>query len=595
MNFIYSKSKEEETQEELISVSEQNKELISDFIKLSQKNHPEDFTSKRKYDKDIIKKLRVGVCTNETYRELQDKYDRDLLKDKGFYSGGEGKYIQKYANRVIIPYNDHYFSAKSQNLKEDPLFPEKELAGNKIPYLIKNHKDKKVIVICEGETDSIALKHLFYDYNILGVGGVQSANRVIKNIAINEYEKIIICFDNDEAGKDGKDKLLTNLDHDNIFILQFPENYKDIDEFYRDGGINRKSELKEIHYENPTLKNMDVMSFQELLNSDIKPVSYIIDNLLSEEGITIIGGDSKVGKSWIALYLSLKLSGGYKILDTFNCKKSKILYIDEENGERAIYTRVKMLNPFFKNKKEEPDFNNIIYSNRNNVKLDIGRRNENEGITKFKGLIKKYKPDVCVIDSFVRFFLGEENSSSDVGKVYDTLKWAIKEHKTSFILLHHTTKNNKSYNKDSLRGSGDLAAQCDNVLMCSKLPRSDFIKVEQVANRHDKELDKPFNIMIKDVNGLFSVTYGGSVEVEKESLTDESIKRICDVIAINNWVEFSTKALFNEVKSKGIKQTNFYAGLDDLLKHKILKKIKKGHYSVFSSFKEYYEKLNGEQ
>lgn len=353
--------------------------------------------------------------------------------------------------------------------------------------------------------------------------------------------------------------------------------------------------LKEVTKEQEhNFDSMDVMSFKDLINADIKPVTYIIDNLLAEEGITVIGGDSGVGKSWLSIYLALKVSNGYSLFNEFKTSKSKILYLDEENGKRAMFSRIKLLLPFFEMKNEKPDFDNIIYSNRENLKLDTGRNNKDKsGFLKFKHLIEKYKPRVCIIDSFVRFFLGDENNSSDVSKVYDTLKWAMKEHNTSFVLLHHTTKNNSNgYVKHSLRGSGDISAQADNVLMCSKLPKSDFIKIEQVKNRHDKELDKPFNMLMKNIDGVFSITYGGSVEVEKANATDYALKTFCDIIAQNEWLEIQTKIMLPVFTSKGCHKDLYYTVVKMLSDNNILSKIKNGQYKIKDKFQDYYEKLS---
>lgn len=345
---------------------------------------------------------------------------------------------------------------------------------------------------------------------------------------------------------------------------------------------------------------LDLWNAEELLNSNIQETKFIIQHLLAEQGVTIVGGDSGVGKSWLALYAALCLSSGSVMFGSFKTEQTPVLYIDEENNPRTIKTRLHLLKDFFDNKSIRHNYKDITFSTQNDIKLDKGiNRGEQTGLLKFKHLINTYQPKVCFIDSLVRFFMGDENSSNDIKQIYDTLKWAMREYGTSFFILHHTTKapNGGSYFKHNLRGSGDISAQCDIVLMMQKLTQtSPFIKITQEKNRHEEPIT-PFNIMMQEVEGLFSITYGGASEVENATVLDEGIKILCNIIAENDWVELKTSIAKPQFTKKGENETNFYRCIKKLEKFNVISKfkedgkIKKGKYKIEDKFKEYYENL----
>ncbi len=48
------------------------------------------------------------------------------------------------------------------------------------------------------------------------------------------------------------------------------------------------------------------------MSMPLKPINFIIENLLSE-GLHILAGSPKVGKSWLALWLSVAIAKGQEV------------------------------------------------------------------------------------------------------------------------------------------------------------------------------------------------------------------------------------------------------------------------------------------
>ncbi|MBU0756872.1 MAG: toprim domain-containing protein [Nanoarchaeota archaeon] len=203
-----------------------NKELID----LAAKIRPDAFIDQRKYDSTIIETLKIGFADEEVYMGLVAKFGETTLKKEGFLSNHG--FI--YKNRVIIPYGDYYFAARSLNrkVKNKNLFPK---GMPKQPYII--NPGKEVVTLVEGETDAIALYHLDKNTTIIGVGGTGSAEKLVKQLEeYTEATKVIIAFNNDLAGQKALETvlpILTEKDY-KIFRMDISSNFKDIDELFRE-------------------------------------------------------------------------------------------------------------------------------------------------------------------------------------------------------------------------------------------------------------------------------------------------------------------------------------------------------------------------
>jgi AAA domain len=61
---------------------------------------------------------------------------------------------------------------------------------------------------------------------------------------------------------------------------------------------------------------------------------------LFPEGVTILAGRPKVGKSWMALDIGLGLAGGYYILGTIKLEPADVLYAALEDNPRRLRSRI---------------------------------------------------------------------------------------------------------------------------------------------------------------------------------------------------------------------------------------------------------------
>ncbi|MBT6995521.1 AAA family ATPase, partial [Candidatus Woesearchaeota archaeon] len=65
----------------------------------------------------------------------------------------------------------------------------------------------------------------------------------------------------------------------------------------------------------------NLISTKTLLESDIEPISWLVEGLIPKAGVVVYGGDSGSLKSFGALHIGICLASGQKVFDKFETKK----------------------------------------------------------------------------------------------------------------------------------------------------------------------------------------------------------------------------------------------------------------------------------
>ena len=78
-------------------------------------------------------------------------------------------------------------------------------------------------------------------------------------------------------------------------------------------------------------------TMQELFKQPLEPVEHLVDGLLAQ-GLYILGGSPKVGKSWMALQLCLAVCGGKAFLGR-KTRPCEVLYLALEDGPQRLHSR----------------------------------------------------------------------------------------------------------------------------------------------------------------------------------------------------------------------------------------------------------------
>ena len=82
-----------------------------------------------------------------------------------------------------------------------------------------------------------------------------------------------------------------------------------------------------------------VFSAQTLLSAQFEPIEYVVPRYIGE-GLTILAGRPKAGKSWLALDVALAVATGGLALGKERCEQGDVLYLALEDNKRRLQKRI---------------------------------------------------------------------------------------------------------------------------------------------------------------------------------------------------------------------------------------------------------------
>jgi len=194
------------------------------------------------------------------------------------------------------------------------------------------------LLICEGEFDCmIAVQN---GYNAIGIPGVNNAPTNLKTL-VKDFD-LTIAFDNDDPGIKGM-QVVTDLIGKKVKILNLNK-HKDLTELFTNEKIvdlfdNEFVSLTELVLTKIQKSKLSLISARKIQEMDIPPIEWLVEKLLTE-GLVVLAGRPKAGKSWLAMNLGLSISRGGIALSYFKVKKAGVAYFALEDNPRRIKSRL---------------------------------------------------------------------------------------------------------------------------------------------------------------------------------------------------------------------------------------------------------------
>ena len=258
--------------------------------------------------------------------------------------------------------------------------------------------------------------------------------------------------------------------------------------------------------------NIKLLSIGELLEKDLPPISWLINELVPEEAITILSGMSGSFKTWLVMDMAISIATGKEFLSIYDTRQTGVLIIDEESGERLYSERFKNLTDL----KEMP-----IY-----LLSMSGFRVDDKSIKEIAEVCKEKSIGFVIIDSMTRVNRGDENSSKDMALFFSKLRVFTQE-SISVLIIHHNRKPGQGgYDASSdMRGSSDIRAAVDIQLAVRRIGSSESIEVRQPKCRYSQEMS-PFKLTFlkNKTTGKLGFRYDGILKV-KDTEEDEKARK----------------------------------------------------------------------
>ena len=206
---------------------------------------------------------------------------------------------------------------------------------------------------------------------------------------------------------------------------------------------------------------LEVVNAYELYMKDLPPTKWIIEPII-HEGATLLTGDPKVGKSFLALQIALAVAGGLKrMFDSLEVRThGRVLYLALDDGsEKRLHNRLRGL-------QLDPE------ATRN---LDfVYQRNLPDLSNGFDDALDRYLADknyvLVILDTFGAV-LGKTTGQNIYRQEYQEaikLQKLAQRHGIALLILHHTNKKEGDDPVARSSGSHGLTGAVDSVLMLSK-------------------------------------------------------------------------------------------------------------------------------
>jgi hypothetical protein len=211
----------------------------------------------------------------------------------------------------------------------------------------------------------------------------------------------------------------------------------------------------------PNAIELQVVNGFEIFTKQLPPLKWIVKPIL-HEGATLLSGDPKVGKSFLALQIAVAVAGSAdKVCGSLSIEThGNVLYLALDDGsERRIQDRLRSLGA-----DEELVKNIDFVYQRNLPPLSQGfDQILDEELTK--------KTRVLVVLDTLGSVLNSKSSNSQVYRTeYQeaiTLQKLAQKHGTCLLIVHHTNKGQSKDPVAKASGSHGLTGAVDSVLMLS--------------------------------------------------------------------------------------------------------------------------------
>lgn len=330
-----------------------------------------------------------------------------------------------------------------------------------LPELLEAPKGARVYV-CEGETDAQALT----DLGVLAVGTVTGASAIPcgESLApLREYE-VVLWPDNDDIGRSHMDRIAVSLNVNGRppLWVEWPlcPLKGGAADFVKAGGIAagvaglvRPWVPSQVPLEKPERRkstDIEIFTAAELVAMDLPEPRWSVPGVWPE-GVVLLAGKSKLGKSWLVLDASIAIARGGMCWGRYHVEQGDVLYLALEDSKRRLKDRLEALCD-----GQAPT--------RLHITTQWPRADEGGLDLILDWLEKTPGARMIVIDVLGKFRPREANNRRLYDNDYEAiapLAEIARERGICVVIVHHCNKLNPEDPVDSISGTTGLAGAAD--------------------------------------------------------------------------------------------------------------------------------------
>lgn len=207
-------------------------------------------------------------------------------------------------------------------------------------------------------------------------------------------------------------------------------------------------------------KKLETMDAETLMTTPMEPLKFIISGLLPQ-GIHVLAGSPKIGKSWLSLWICLQVAKGEKVWE-FETRKSEALYLCLEDSFARIQSRL-----FEITDEAPPTLYFAIMSDAIGSGLEY----------QIESFLKEH-PDtgLIVIDTLQKVRKTTPANVNPYAADYDdinALKQIADKNHLAIVLVHHLRKTGDADPLNMISGTSGIAGGADSNFVLQKDKRTE--------------------------------------------------------------------------------------------------------------------------
>lgn len=583
-----------------LSLSDSSKYAIHGVKKQKIEPYTNNILSQNSTKRDVADLLQESVVKqyHETLMDNIELLDWTISKQTiiDFQLGYDPK-----QEKIVLPirnaeggvltlktHKGHYLPYDVKTDKENKFFPLDK---------IKGYDKKKTLIICGGEKDCIVgIEHLGWQFATV-TGGEGSIPKAEHWIPIQNFNRYIILYDNDTTGKEGAEKIAKAIH--NLFDpkcdVRIAQWDKSLPNKWDIADAVKQSRADTIHQaiddciavepsfndgmmtdnitQNNEIEELEHMSFGELLKSDFKAPEIIIHEILQEKSVSIIGGCSGIGKSWIGLNFGICVATGRPLFNHFEIvKPRKVLLVQFELDNGQVKERCEKLAKDMSEDEQRKASENFDY---------IILKSNQSFTDRWDAIDYKLSQGswgVLIVDNlYSSVDTGKDLSNNQdlmtvIAKI-DTIK---EKHKIASTLLTHHKKGLKKapIDMDDILGGATLTRYASNIFQIKNSLRDTNWRVAMITKVRGEEshlVEIPFilkfnsgwfekgEVISKEILHYVDEKERWEVGMVKEMKSYESARGLTEWTRDDLWKFLSTKDTWERTPSNETKVSRFIA------------------------------------